>query len=208
MTARAQVDARDWKRDEFEAGLRQKLRNGVVVEPKVGFRPRSDEDYNNNSNTTNEGYASFDVLIPLAKGGGRLVNEAPEIAARFDLLASVLQLRFLSSQSVRVTIQAYWNCRAAEERYRLLLESENISMRLVKLTTSLVEADELAPAELPQILADRNTTAALRIRAEADLIQARQRLAIAMGFSPESLIMAPLTADKFPEPPGRRSIPI
>lgn len=234
VTGRAQADVRERRRDqftrdlpgasaspspypnplvrrsslyEFELGLRQKLRNGVVVEPKVGFRPSINNDYNNNFDNTNDGYASFDVLIPLAKGGGRLVNQAPEIAARFDLLASVLRLRFLTSQSIRDTIQAYWNCRAAEERYKLYLESEAISMRLIKMSAALVEADELAPAQLPQILADRNSTTAYRIRAEAELILARQRLAISMGFSPESLIMAPLAADEFPEPPARSSYP-
>ncbi len=183
---------------EFELGLRQKLRNGIVLEPKVAFRPSIDKDYPNTFNNTNEGSVSFDVLIPLARGGGRLVNEAPEMAAKYDLLASVLQLRFVTSQSVRDTIQAYWRCRSAEERLRLLVESETISLRLVKLSTSLVEGDELAPAQLPQILADRNSTAAARMRAEANLILSRQRLAIAMGFSPEALVMAPLTADPFP----------
>ncbi len=192
---------------EFELGLSQKLRNGVVLEPKVAFRPSIDKDYNNNFNNSNEGSVSFDVFIPLAKGGGRLVNEAPEIAARFDLLASVLQLRFLTAQSVRDTMQAYWRCRSAEERYKLCVESENISLRLVRLSTALVEADELAPAQLPQILADRNTTTAARINSESELILARQRLAIAMGFSPEALVMAPLTADPFPEPPKDQAYP-
>lgn len=192
---------------EFELGLRQKLRNGVVLEPKVAFRPSTDKDYDQTFNNTNEGAVSFDVFIPLAKGGGRLVNEAPEISARFDLLASVLQLRYLTSQSVRDTMQAYWRCRSAEERYKLFVESENISLRLVKLSASLVEADELAPAQLAQILADRNTTTAARISSESDLILARQRLAIAMGFSPESLTMAPLTADPFPELPRNQAYP-
>lgn len=235
VTARAQADLKQRRRDEsarplspvptpsptpypnplvrrtslyeFELGLSQKLRNGVVLEPKVAFRPSIDKDYGNNFNNSNEGEVSFDVFIPLAKGGGRLVNEAPEIAARFDLLASVLQLRFLTAQSVRDTMEAYWTCRAAEERYKLYVESENISLRLVKLSAALVEADELAPAQLPQILADRNTTTAARINSESELILARQRLAIAMGFNPEALVMAPLTADPFPEPPKDQAYP-
>lgn len=192
---------------EFELGLSQKLRNGIVLEPKVAFRPSLDSDYDNNFDNSNEGSVSFGVFIPLAKGGGRLVNEAPELAARFDLLASVHQLRFITSQSVRDTMLAYWRCRSAEERYKLSVESEAISLRLVKLSVALVEADELAPAQLPQILADRNTTIATRINSEAQLILARQRLAIAMGYNPDVLVMAPLTADPFPEPPRDQAYP-
>jgi len=186
----------------YEAGLRKRLRNGIVIEPKVGLRQQQNKDYNN-FNNNNEGYVSFDVLIPLAKGGGRLVNEAPEIAARFDLLASVLQLRHLSSLSIRDTIQAYWQCHAAEKRYQLYLESEQISARLASLSSSLVEADELAPAQLPQIIADRASTTADRIRGATDLILTRQRLAIAMGYNPETLVMAPLPSDEFPTPPEK-----
>ena len=192
---------------EFELGLSQKLRNGIVVEPKVAFRPSIDSDYNDNFNNANEGSVSFDVFIPLAKGGGRLVNEAPQMAARFDLLASIYQLRFLTAQSVRDTMVAYWQCRSAEERYKLSLESEAISLRLVKLSVSLVEADELAPAQLSQILADRHTTTAARIRSASQLILARQRLAIAMGYNPEVLVMAPLAADPFPQPAKNQTYP-
>lgn len=192
---------------EFELGLSQRLRNGIVLEPKVAFRPSLDRDYDNNFNNSNEGSVSFGVFIPLAKGGGRLVNEAPELAARFDLLASVHQLRFITAQSVRDTMLAYWRCRSAEERYKLSVESEAISLRLVKLSVALVEADELAPAQLPQILADRNTTIATRINSEAQLILARQRLAIAMGYNPDVLVMAPLTADPFPSPPKDQAYP-
>jgi len=192
---------------EFELGLSQKLRNGLVLEPQVAFRPSLDSDYDNNFNNNNEGSVSFGVFIPLAKGGGRLVNEAPEIAARFDLLASVYQLRYLTAQSVRDTMLAYWRCRSAEERYKLSVESEAISSRLIKLSVALVEADELAPAQLPQALADRNTTAAARVNSESQLILARQRLAIAMGYNPDVLVMAPLTADPFPSPPQNQVYP-
>lgn len=190
----------------FEAGLRKRLRNGIVIEPKVGLRQQRNTDYNS-FNNNGESYVSFDVLIPLAKGGGKLVNEAPEIAARFDLLASVLQLRHISSLSIRDTIQAYWQCHAAEERYKLYIESESISSRLASLGASLVEADELAPAELSQIIADRASTLADRIRGATELIQTRQRLAIAIGYNPETLVMAPLPQDTFPTPPEKSQWP-
>jgi len=190
----------------FEAGLRKRLRNGIVIEPKVGLRQQRNTDYNS-FNNNGESYVSFDVLIPLAKGGGKLVNEAPEIAARFDLLASVLQLRHISSLSIRDTIQAYWQCHAAEERYKLYIESESISSRLASLGASLVEADELAPAELSQIIADRASTLADRIRGATELIQTRQRLAIAIGYNPETLVMAPLPQDTFPTPPEKNQWP-
>jgi outer membrane protein TolC len=136
-----------------------------------------------------------------------LVNKAPELAARFDLLASILQLRFVTTQSVQTTLQAYWRLRGAEETYRLRVESEGISRKLASVSAQLVQADELAPAQLPQILADRDSAIAARIQSEADLIRARQVLAVASGWPPDSLLLAPLTEDRFPVPPARERLP-
>jgi outer membrane protein len=185
---------------EYEAGIRKMLANGIVVNPRVSFRHDSQRDYGSIFNTDNRTTLGFTITIPLAKGGGTLANKAPEIAARFDLTASVLQLRYITSQSVANTLLAYWACKAAEEIYHLRLESESIANRLVGLASALVEGDELAPAQLAQIIADRDSTTAVRIQAESDLIQARQALAVAMGFPPSALLLAPLPKDPFPEP--------
>lgn len=192
---------------EYEAGLQKRLQNGIVVRPGVLFRHSTNKEtgqFNNES----RGRVGFVVTIPLGRGGGTLVNKAPELAARFDLLASILQLRYITTQSVQTTLQAYWRLRGAEETYRLRLESEGISRKLASVSAQLVEADELAPAQLPQVLADRDSAIAARIQAEAELIRARQTLAVVSGWSPSSLLLAPLTADKFPVAPAGELFPV
>jgi outer membrane protein TolC len=191
----------------YELGLQKTLENGIVINPSISFSQSANTDYNHQYNDTNQGTINFTVTIPLAKGGGVLTNKAPEIAARYDLLASVLQLRYVTAQSVLTTIQAYWACRAAEETYRLQLESVQSANRLVAISAALVQADELASNQLPQVLADRANSIANRVQAENALIAARQNLAVAMGFSPASLELAPLVADPFPQPPEAEHYP-
>jgi len=48
---------------------------------------------------------------------------------------------------------------------------------------------------------------ASRIQAETELIAARQELAVAVGVSTSSLLLAPLPGDDFPLPPGGEAIP-
>jgi len=191
---------------EYELGVRKMLENGIIINPSVGFSHRADTDYGDFTNE-NQGTVNFAVTIPLARGGGTLSNKAPEIAARFDLLASTLQLRHITSQSVLAVLRAYWSCKAAEEIYKLRVESEAIATRLLGVGESLVEGDELAPAQLPQILADRDSTAAIRIQSEAELIASRQNLATTMGFAASSLLLAPLAKDEFPMPPEKEIFP-
>ena len=184
----------------YELGLQKTLENGIVINPNVSFSQSANTDFDHQYNDTNQGTVNFTVTIPLAKGGGTLANKAPEIAARYDLLASVLQLRFISAQSLLNTIQAYWACKAAEETYQLQLEAVESADRLVTISAALVQADERAPDQLPQILAERVNSIANRTQAESSLITARQNLAVAMGFSATSLPLAPLVADDFPQP--------
>lgn len=191
---------------EYEIGVRKMLENGIIINPSVGFSHRGETDYSSFSNE-NQGSVNFAVTIPLAKGGGTLSNKAPEIAARFDLLASTLQLRHITSQTVNASLQAYWACKAAEEIYKLRVESEKIATRLLGVGESLVEGDELAPAQLPQILADRESTTAVRIQSEAELISSRQTLATTMGFAASSLLLAPLAEDNFPLPRANETYP-
>ena len=184
----------------YELGLQKTLENGIVINPNVTFSQSANTDFDHQYNDTNQGTVNFTVTIPLAKGGGTLTNKAPEIAARYDLLASVLQLRFISAQSLLTTIQDYWACKAAEETYQLQAEAVESADRLVTISAALIQADERAPDQLPQILAERANSVASRTQAESSLIVARQNLAVAMGFGAASLPLAPLVADDFPQP--------
>jgi outer membrane protein TolC len=191
----------------YELGLQKTLENGIVINPNVTFSQSASTDHSGTYNDSNQGTINFAVTIPLAKGGGTLTNKAPEIAARYDLLASVLQLRFISAQNLLSTIQAYWACKAEEEIYHLQVQAVESADRLVTTSAALVQADERAPNQLPQILAEREISIANRIQAESSLITARQNLAVAMGFSAASLPLAPLVADDFPQPPETEHCP-
>lgn len=190
----------------WELGVRKKLRNGIILEPSVGYRRTASSDLGAFQNRGEFGF-DFAVLVPLAKGSGNVSNEAPEIAAKFDYQASLYALRQVTAQSVFATMAAYWQCRAAEERYKLFRQTEDISSRLVSLTDALVKAGQLGSSQLSQILADQSSTVAQRIASEQELILARQRLAVTIGDNPLVLAQAPLVEDSFPEPKERMAFP-
>jgi outer membrane protein TolC len=191
---------------EWELGVRKKFRNGIQIEPTTNYRFAGTDNADGFNNRSEYGF-NFGVVIPLARGLGTTVNEAPEISARYDWKASVFSLRNVTAQAVLTTMTNYWRCRAAERRYRLLVENEEISTRLVGTADSMVEARELANSQLAQIQADRDSTTAQRIQGEQGLIQARQALALAIGYGPDRLPIAPLPADPLPEPPEHPRYP-
>ena len=191
---------------EYEVGLRKKFRNGVVVEPTTNYRFAGGSDSGRFNNRSEFGF-NFGVTIPLGRGLGTTVNEAPEIAAQFDWRASWFSLRNVTSQAVLTTVSTYWSCRAAERRYELLVENEEISAGLVGTVEAMVEAQELASSQLSQIRADQQSTAAQRIQSEQGLIQARQRLALAMGYGADRVALAPLTSAELPVPPSDPDYP-
>ncbi len=191
---------------EWELGIAKKFRNGITVEPTTNYRFTGNDNPGSFNNRSQFGF-NFGVTIPLARGLGATVNEAPEIAARFDWKASWFSLRNVTSQAVLTTMSTYWRCQAAERRYRLLVENEEISARLEGNADSMVEAQELANSQLAQVRADQQSTTAQRIQGEQGLIQARQQLALAVGFGPDRLPIAPLAGHPLPEPPAPPAYP-
>ncbi len=191
---------------QWEIGIRKKFRNGIIIEPTTNYRYTGNDNSDSFNNRSEFGF-NFGVTIPLARGLGTTVNEAPEIAARFDWKASWFSLRNVTSRAILTTVSAYWRSRAAEQRYRLLVENEEISSRLVANAESMVEAQELANSQLAQIRADLETTTAQRIQGEQAVIQARQQLALAMGYGPDRLPSAPLPSDPLPSPPANPIFP-
>lgn len=191
---------------EWELGIVKKFRNGITIEPTTRYRFAGTDNAAGFNNRSEFGF-NFGLTIPLARGLGVTVNEAPEIAARFDWKASWFSLRNVTSQAILTTLTAYWRCCAAEQRYRYLVENESISARLVGNADSMVKAQELATSQLAQVRADLESTTAQRIQGEQGLIQARQQLALAMGSGPDVLPIAPLPQAALPEPPARPAYP-
>lgn len=183
----------------YELGLLRKLRTGPVINPFLTFSGTEDNEKRRRG-VRRDSRTEFGVelMLPLARGRGRIAASGQEIAAGHDLEASRFSLQHTVSESVLATATAYWNLVAAQDRLSVLLESEIISSALVFVTEQMIEADAIPPIERSQIAARAATAQSARVRAEFALIQAQQALAIAMGVEGDDILYAPLASDPLP----------
>ncbi|MGK0188751.1 MAG: outer membrane protein [Verrucomicrobiales bacterium] len=183
----------------YELGLLRKFRTGPVVNPFLTFSGAEDNEKRRRG-VRRDSRTEFGVelMLPLARGRGRIAASGQEIAAGHDLEASRFSLQHTVAESVLATATAYWNLVAAQDRLRVLLESEIISSALVVVTEQMIEADAIPPIERAQIAAREATAQSSRVRAEFALIQAQQNLAISMGVEGDGILYAPLASDPLP----------
>jgi outer membrane protein TolC len=137
--------------------------------------------------------------LPLGKGRGRVATQAPERAAEASLRAARHLLAHTATQQALETVLAYWDLRSVQERLRFLEASAEIQGQVLEGTRVLVDADELAAAELYRIEA-RHAEVLSQVAAERQaVVRARLGLQTVMGLSAERLDDAPLAADPLPQ---------
>ncbi|MDA0811314.1 MAG: TolC family protein [Verrucomicrobia bacterium] len=184
----------------YELGLLRKLRTGPVINPFLTLNG-SENNEARRRGVARDTRTEFGVelMLPLARGRGRVAASGQEIAAGHDLEASRYSLQHTVSESVLNTASAYWRVVAAQERLRILLESEIITTALVFVTDQMIAADAIPPIERAQIMAREATAQSSRVQGEFALVQAQQALAIAMGIEGDDLLYAPLASDPLPD---------
>ena len=184
----------------YELDLLRKLRTGPVINPFLTLNG-SENNEARRRGVARDSRTEFGVelMLPLARGRGRIAASGQEIAAGHDLVASRYSLQHTVSESVLNTASAYWRVVAAQDRLRILLESEIITTALVFVTDQMIAADAIPPIERAQIMAREATAQSSRVQAEFALVQAQQALAIAMGIEGDDLLYAPLASDPLPD---------
>ena len=188
----------------------KQFRNGISITPYVdlvGSRIR----YKDKGYLTDDGgleipdaYTTtlgFDVVFPLARNLGKAATGAAERAAEIDYDASLDALAFAASSSALDTLLAYWDLVAAQRRLEIQIESLSVNQRILDLTQALVDGDELPRAELPRTEAAVAQDQAAVNAAERAVIEARIRLADAIGLEVGDGAIAPLASDGFPDLP-------
>jgi len=188
----------------------KQFRNGISISPYVdlvGSRIR----YKDKGYLTDDGgleipdaYTTtlgFDVVFPLARNLGKAATGAAERAAEIDYDASLDALAFAASSSALDTLLAYWDLVAAQRRLEIQIESLSVNQQILDLTQALVDGDELPRAELPRTQAAVAQDQAAVNAAERAVIEARIRLADAIGLEVGDGAIAPLASDGFPDLP-------
>jgi outer membrane protein len=189
----------------YQMGLNKELRSGVTV--GSGFAITRTVDNANQQVPASVAQVVFDINVPLLRGLGQTVVEAPERVAHLNAEAAALDLRQVTATRVFNTVSSYWNCWAAERQVEVLRESTDRSRRLLDDLTRLVKAQEFAAADLAQANADHQEKEADLLADEQQFYDARQALGLAMGLGAGELPGTPLPATNFLAPPNSLRTP-
>ena len=185
----------DWS---YSAGVQKKLRSGVEISPSVGTDVLKDPDQTG-SRWISRGAVRFEMLIPLARGGGEASAAANELFARKDLDSRYALYRHQIASSVLETVSAYWECVGATQALQILKSSEQEAAEMESVVTRLAKAELFSLAYVEQAQSNSREKQTRRVNAELEQYKARQALGVSMGMDALALAAPPLPADIFPE---------
>jgi outer membrane protein TolC len=197
--------------------LSKQYRNGIIISPRMDMTGTSVR-YKDKGYLTDDGgleipdaYTTtlgFDVVFPLARNRGKKATGAFERAAEIDYEASLDAFAFSASSSALETLVAYWDLVAAQKSLEIQLGSLEVNQKILQLTQALIDADELPRAELPRTEAAVAQDEAAVNAASRAVIEARIRLATAIGLEVGDGGLAPLASDTFPAIPRESHVAV
>ncbi len=186
--------------------LSKQFRSGIGLAPHLDVARAAVDGVGGVADApTSRASVGLDVTVPLLRDRGGAVTAAAERAARHSLDATVLGVRHSAAASVLATVVAYWNDLAAEQRMEVYRSSESRAGQLVEDTRRLVEADERPAADMQQLLANLALKRAARLAGEQASVEAREKLALAMGVRAYDMATLPYAISGFPTVPAADS---
>lgn len=193
----------DFKNWDYDVGVERKLRSGLVLSPGIGSHALDDRD-ETTGRWASRGAVNFEMLLPLARGGGVVSAGAAENFARKDLDSAYALYRHQIATGVLETVRAYWECVGATETAELLRQSQQEAEKLEAAVIRLSGSDLFSPAYVEQAQSNSREKKTLRVNAELEQYRTRQALGVSMGLSGAALAQPPVPAEPFPElkPPG------
>jgi outer membrane protein TolC len=195
--------------------LRKQYRSGPTLTPFLTLnaggtnyigKPHDDKKGGKGGQDNYKAVVGFKVDIPLGRGRGIDSTGAPEKAALIDYEASVATTTHSASSGVLQTAQSYWKLVAAQQRLEALQRSLALNQRILELSRGMVDADEMARAELARTLAREAEARAQVEDARRGLHQARLDFVTTVGLQVADAGQAPLPSDDFPEIPSVQAI--
>lgn len=182
------------------------LRSGITFGPFVDY---SGEFETVTGETIGDGGITVGgkVIVPLLAGLGPN-NEfaADERAMMVEVSAARSELQFAVSQALYNTISAYWSCVLAQTNVRIARSQEAAARKLIGITEALIKGYVQPAIQLAQARANLEQYTSQRVSMELQQSMAAQQLGVAMGFTPEQLVVEILATDPFPAPPDNRRL--
>ncbi len=185
----------DWT---YSAGVQKKLRSGIEIAPSVGADVLKDPDLTGRR-WISRGAVKFEMLIPLARGGGEASAAANELFARRDLDGRYALYRHQIASSVLDSVSAYWECVGATQALQILTTSEREAEEMEDVVIRLARAELFSLAYVEQAQSNSREKTTRRVNAELEQYKTRQTLGVSMGMDALALSAPPLPADAFPD---------
>ncbi|MGE5236821.1 MAG: TolC family protein [Acidobacteriota bacterium] len=188
-------------------GLSKQYRMGATFAPYLNLsgqgygyagKPRNSDQGGPGAQDTYQAVVGFTLDVPLGRGAGVESTGAQETASLIDWQASLSSLSHTAAASVYSTSLAYWDLVAAQSRLKTYEENLAIQGKIVDLTKTLIDADQLPRSEENRALAEQAGIQALVEDARRGQHQARVTLARTIGLQVNETANAPLAADTFP----------
>lgn len=112
--------AGDFDVQSFQLSAQKKSRSGITSRLQYDLNRRdpvgrSATATDNSYGTTSRGKVSLTITVPLLKGAWEVSAAAAEKAANLDYQSAASKYKFLITQTLLGTINAYWNYTAAQE---------------------------------------------------------------------------------------------
>lgn len=180
----------------YRIGINKQFRSGFSVD--TGIQMDRTEDNLIDHTTRNTAKVNLALEVPLLKARGKKITTAAETAAEISYEISRRNLQFRISEIIFNTVSAYWDYVASWKNLQILKETEDRAYLLVKEAETLIKADELPRADIQQPYANAADKTALRIAAEQNLFEAKQRLGLSIGLDYDSINELSLPEVDFP----------
>jgi outer membrane protein len=172
------------------------FRSGLIISPSIGVTRQASSTAS--LPPPNRASVNLGLTMPLLRGFGNSPARAGEVAAASDMQASELDLQHTAARTVLTAVSAYWDYLGAYRRLEVQQLAERRADELVTETRALVSADERSPSELLSLNANASLKRIPRIAAEQSVLEARQRLGIALGLPAEAIWRLGAPATDFP----------
>jgi outer membrane protein len=173
-------------------------RNGISMGPVLQVSRTTDSLFAPYG--LNQSRLAFEVNLPLLRGRGRDVVMAQETAAGLQVDAALFDLNQNISDLLVNSAQAYWNTVAAAKSLSVFAGAEQRGHTYVSTVEALIEADKIPRSEISQVRANLADRTASRVAAQQRMVEARQQLAVAIGYPLEEMADAPDAMDPMPSP--------
>ena len=181
----------------YQVGLTKKFRSGISAGPRVGVTRMDDE--NSADPPQNNANVNFIVTVPLLKGLGEVSADADERWAKAELMGKEHDVMQSLSSSVLDSLRTYWQLYALQQQLVMWKQSETRAAQQVVQSKKLVQADVIPRSDVVQFEASLASKTAARLTTEKQIVQARQSLFVAMGYTILDLTNQCLASGPFPE---------